>query len=296
MHVLITRTSWKVTVIAGIHIWVVFIMSEEIFLFEPPPPPICILLIKSWVWTIHYHSFVLGLLMLSAKAQGPIYDLGPYPYRFYLAYSFLFGPYGPNLSYLVHSTQVTIAFEWNLWCVFVLKLLSLSLVYVFVSKKKKTIQSIWSYSVHFGPIQSIQYTLTLFGPYWSYSIHFGHIQSTLVHYLSYSVHYVHFNPLGPIWSILSTLVLFGPLCPLQSYSVHIGPIRSSMSTSILFGPFLSILSTLFLFGPLQSYSIHLVSISSILSIWSNSVHLITSILFCPLQSIFVHLQNGKRHI
>ena len=40
-------------------------------------PPICILLIKSRVWTIHYHSFFLGLLMLSAKAQNPIYDLGP---------------------------------------------------------------------------------------------------------------------------------------------------------------------------------------------------------------------------
>ena len=44
-------------------------------------PPICILLIKSWVWTIHYHLFVHRLLMLSAKAQGPIYDLGPKPYN-----------------------------------------------------------------------------------------------------------------------------------------------------------------------------------------------------------------------
>ena len=192
--------------------------------------------------------------MLSAKAQGPIYDLGPYPYRFYLAYSFLFGPYGPNPFDLIQSTSV-----------------------LFIPFSKH-----WPYSVHIGPILS---TLVLLSPHWSY----------LVHYLSYSVHYVHFNPLGPIRSILSTLVLFGPLCPLQSYSVHIGPIRSSMSTSILFGPFLSILSTPFLFGPLQSYSIHLVSISSILSIWSTLFHLVqfspfdyfdpflsTSIYFCAL--------------
>ena len=40
-------------------------------------PPICISLIESWVWTIHYHSLVLRLLTFLVKAQYMIWALNP---------------------------------------------------------------------------------------------------------------------------------------------------------------------------------------------------------------------------
>ena len=43
--------------------------------------PIHILFIKSWVWIILYHLFLLGPPTLSDKAQGSIYNLGPWPYN-----------------------------------------------------------------------------------------------------------------------------------------------------------------------------------------------------------------------
>ena len=75
---------------------------------------------------------------------------------------------------------------------------------------------------------------------------------------SYSVHIVLFIPLGLIWS---TLVLFGPFCPLQSYSGHsvystyFSSTQSTSSCSIHSIYFSPIQSTLFLFGPLWSYSV-----------------------------------------
>ena len=36
IHVLVTRVSWKVTVIVGVHVWAVIIMSKDIFLLGPP--------------------------------------------------------------------------------------------------------------------------------------------------------------------------------------------------------------------------------------------------------------------
>ena len=112
---------------------------------------------------------------------------------------------------------------------------------------------------------------------------------------------------GPIWpiryffvrfslirSIQSTLVL---LCPLQSYSVHFGPIRSKLVLSVHF----------VYFDPLQSYSGYSVHFSPIRSnlfwifAWWLKIHNwffnrkwegIFSILFstfCPLQSYLVHI-------
>ena len=108
-----------------------------------------------------------------------------------------------------------------------------------------------------------------------YSIHFGPtclIQSTLVLYKSFWSTSVLFNPL------LSYLVYFGLI---QSIRSHFGPIRSYLvhsifiwSISVLFGPLY----------PLPSYSVKFGPI------WS------TSILFESLQSIFVHLSNGKRQV
>ena len=73
-HILIIRVFWKVTLIGS---------TSDLYLAysrrysSSDHLPICILLIKSWVWTIHYHSFVLGLLTLSAKAQYMIWVLNP---------------------------------------------------------------------------------------------------------------------------------------------------------------------------------------------------------------------------
>ena len=135
----------------------------------------------------------------------------------------------------------------------------------------------------------------LLGLLWFYSVNFGHIWSTLALFCllhSYSVH------IDPIWSILftlvnfnwviqSTLVLFGPFyqfwfylvhigpfCPLQSYSIQFGHIRSYM---FLFGslcplcPNLSIRSYSVLFNPHRSYSVHNGSLSY-------------SVLCCPIWS------------
>ena len=100
--------------------------------------------------------------------------------------------------------------------------------------------SIWSYPVHFGPIQSIgsiRSILVLLGPRWSnlvYSVLYGPHWS----YVIYSFHFfpiqsslVQFGPVWSYWSILFTLVLFSPLwsnlilfspfCPLWSYLVHL---------------------------------------------------------------------------
>ena len=127
-----------------------------------------------------------------------------------------------------------------------------------------------SYSVHIGPILSNSVIFGQLGPFcslWSYSVYsvqFDPLQS-------YSSHSVDF---GSIWSILSTLVLFGPFCPLWSYSVHVAiisstsfrpvhvsPIRSSLSTSILFGLIWSHLVYSVHFGPFilfRSYFVYLV--------------------------------------
>jgi len=85
---------------------------------------------------------------------------------------------------------------------------------------------------------------------------------------------------------------------IRSFSIHIGPIRSTLilfdsfcpfwSTSILFGPFSplslirSILSTLVLFGSHWSYSVHYVYFGPNLSIHSYSVP------FNPIQCKLVH--------
>ena len=138
-------------------------------------------------------------------------------------------------------------------------------------------------SVQFGPIQSILSAKVLFGliqstsapisPHQSHSIHFGLIQSilsTLVLFgllcllwfyfillgphWSNPVHSIHFDPLqsysdhsvGPIWFILSTLVLLGPI---QITLILFGPLRSSMSILVLFDPICSILVHSVHFGP-----------------------------------------------
>ena len=121
--------------------------------------------------------------------------------------------------------------------------------------------------VLFGQRWSILPTLVLFDSHWSYLVYIGPIQSNLSSW-SYLV------DIGPI---RSTMILFGPIC---SYSVHIGPLCSIQFTLVLFSPTLSIWSTLF----------HLVHLCSLQFIWTTSIH------FNPLQSIFVHLHTGKRHV
>ena len=132
-----------------------------------------------------------------------------------------------------------------------------------------SIRSIMSTLVLIYPVVLIRFTLVPFGPNWStlsFSDYFGPIQPTLFLF-------------GPLWSylvrsIMSTLVLIYPFIIIRSYSVYIGPLCSIQSTSVLFGlP--------------CSHSVHFCSYGLFLS---------TSIHFGSLQSIFVRLHRGKRHI
>ena len=129
-------------------------------------------------------------------------------------------------------------------------------------------------------LSSSVYTI-LIGP-------FGPIQSILSTKVLFCPHWLYSVHIGPI---LSTLVLFDPLFPLQSYlvtSIYIGSIRSSLSILVQLSPIRSILSTsiLFRFGlfcPLQSYSIHLFLFRPPCS---YLVHLVLLYLFGPLCSIW----------
>ena len=117
-------------------------------------------------------------------------------------------------------------------------------VRLFHPKKKKKLEKVLLGL--FDLIQSIQYTLALFGPYWSYCVHFGLIQSPsvlfgplLIPFCPLWFNSVHFSP------IRSKLVLFDPVCPLQSYLVHSGPFCPLRSYSV----------HLFLFSPIQFPSV-----------------------------------------
>ena len=135
---------------------------------------------------------------------------------------------------------------------------------------------LWSCSIHFHPIKSIQ----------SYQVHIGPIRFTLA-------------VLSPLLCILSTLVLFGPLWLYWVHSILSGSLRSILSTLVLFSPLWSYLvhiapirSTLFIFSQLWSYLVHSIHLGSICSysvhlgpawsIYSYSVHIGH---FCPLWSI-----------
>ena len=118
--------------------------------------------------------------------------------------------------------------------------------------------------IHFSPIGAIWSNLFILGtfcPLWFYSIHyvhFGPIQSTLLLFAPLLSNLVLFSPLR---SSLFYSVWFGPM---RSF-VHLGLIRSILSTSILFGPF--------------------VFIRSIQSIRSNSLYLVHFVRFGPIWSI-----------
>ena len=118
---------------------------------------------------------------------------------------------------------------------------------------------------------------------------------------------VHIDPFFPLWfysihlgPIRSTLVLFGPIFPLSpiqsilvlfgplwSYLLLISPHWSTLSNSINFGP---IQSSLFLFGPILSIRYTLFHLCSLWSLQTTSIH------FGPLRSIFVHFRTGKKHV
>jgi len=81
------------------------------------------------------------------------------------------------------------------------------------------------------------------------------------------------------------LVFFSSFCPLRNYSVNIGPIQSSLPTSILFGLIWSHSVYFVYFGPnlsICSYSVQFAPIRSTSVIFSPPCP------FKPLQSILVH--------
>ena len=128
-------------------------------------------------------------------------------------YFVLFGPFGPILS-----TFFQFSSPW-----------SSSVHFGLIQTDSYSILSI-----HFGPIRSIRFILDLLRSIWSYSVHsvnFVLIRSfrsnhfTLVLFDLIRSNLVQLCPYG---SICFTLVLFGPFYPLRSYSVHIGPISSTL--------------------------------------------------------------------
>ena len=120
---------------------------------------------------------------------------------------------------------------------------------------------------------------------------------------------VYFVLLGPLWfysvhigPILSTLILFCPFCPLRStlvlfcplwsysvYSVHIGLILSTLVLFSHISPIQSILFTLIHFSLIQAIQSSLVLFGLFCQLWFYSVHFglaqSTLVLFGPIRSI-----------
>ena len=119
-------------------------------------------------------------------------------------------------------------------------------------------------------------TLVLFDPFCPLQSYSGH-----------SVHFVHF---GSIWFIFFTSVQFCPIWSILSTLVLIYPFILIQSTLVLICSFILIKSTLVLLSSLRSYLVHFVPFRPIRLIWTTTVH------FDPLQSIFVHLHNGRRYV
>ena len=92
-----------------------------------------------------------------------------------------------------------------------------------------------SYSVH----------LVLFDPHWFCLVYvglIGSIRSTLIllyPFKSYSIH-------------ICYIIIFNPFSPPWLYLVHIGPIQSTLLTSVLFSPLYSLLFYLVDIGPIRS--------------------------------------------
>ena len=109
-----------------------------------------------------------------------------------------------------------------------------------------SIQSIWSYLVHYVHQSSIIYSV-LFSPRWPYLVHIGPSWFTEVIFgpfcllWSYLVHYVYFGfnfvLFGPYWFYLVHFVHFDPLQSYSGHLVHLGLIHSILFTLVLFSPF-----------------------------------------------------------
>ena len=76
-HAPIIRASWRVILIAEIHNWITYAMSEEELLLRPPS--IRPLLVRLWMGAFDDHLPLLGPLNALGQSQGPIHDLGPLP-------------------------------------------------------------------------------------------------------------------------------------------------------------------------------------------------------------------------
>ena len=116
----------------------------------------------------------------------------------------------------------------------------------------------WPYLVHIGPILSTLY----------HFVHFGPTRSTLILFDSFfpfwftSVLFWPFSPFVHFDFIWPKLGFFGSILSTLAFSFHIGPIQSIVSTLVLICSFVLIQSTLVqfgaLFGPLWSNLVHFV--------------------------------------
>ena len=173
------------------------------------------------------------------------------------SYSVLFGPFCPIWFYLVPFGPI-----------------------IYIQSTLVLLGWLWPYSVLISPCRSISLyclsTLVLFSPLRSFSVHFNSIrfiQFTLVHSVLFSLFCALWFYFGPMWSILSTSVLFDPIWSCSVYSVHsvhfgsnsvhIGPLQSYYFHFVLFDLIQSTLvllglnrCTSILFGRFRSYSVH----------------------------------------
>ena len=83
MHIPINGISSKVTLDKRIYIWSVLHLSEEILFLEllPPTFPFATYSRDSKLNTLTIVYLSLDYPTFLAKAQGPIYNLGPHPYK-----------------------------------------------------------------------------------------------------------------------------------------------------------------------------------------------------------------------
>ena len=129
-------------------------------------------------WSIRSYSVHFGSIGSTVILFGPIWP--------YLVDSVLSVQFGP--IWFILSTSVQFG-----------PFSSTSILFHFGPIRSTFVLSglLWSYSVYFGPIRSVQFTLVLLGPILSTSVELVQIDQ----FWSTSIHSDHFGPFHPLWFI-----------------------------------------------------------------------------------------------